>query len=474
MLPVLAPVLPGVPLLLAGSGCDAQRDTVTLRVLAGVLKDREGYAMRMKKPGSKKKPAGGGGKSGKRVPFTEAEDKELIRWCLAHGDSRPAFDKAVEAGVCATHDSAESLRGRCRNYAMKNVALVAQVEREIERENKASAASPGKKAVDEPFTQAQSESENDDDYDDFAADEARQEEERKARAGHKQARKQPAKPSPPRPPTAHAQAALAAARAESQQWEAVASESGPAARITGRRKSAGQPVAGDDNDDDLVGQLLSNSDQGQVRQERGHRAGDREYGSDDDLVDSLLNESTGVAAAGATAAVTTPLKGHSRKRGDPSVQLAAASTAPVSAASSRKKPRGTPAGRSPAAAASTGTSARDVIDLLSTKAQCSPAVAVHALLVCTGMPAHAYAYLIGKNDGNLPKGVHVWTCEEDKVMQAVSSKLLLSSVARYGSSFHCTCTSAHAGEPRVARVPRGDAADKCQRLRGADEVDEVG
>ena len=61
--------------------------------------------------------------------------------------------------------------------------------------------------------------------------------------------------------------------------------------------------------------------------------------------------------------------------------------------------------------------------MLAKKAQCSPAVAIHALLVCTGVPAHAYAYLIGKNDGNLPKEVHVWTCEEDKVMQAVSNTL---------------------------------------------------
>ena len=40
-----------------------------------------------------------------------------------------------------------ALRGRCRNHAMTNVALVAQVKREIEREKKASAASPGKNCL---------------------------------------------------------------------------------------------------------------------------------------------------------------------------------------------------------------------------------------------------------------------------------------------------------------------------------------
>lgn len=387
----------------------------------GILKERDGYAMRLKPPNSAKRKsisgAVGAGKSGKRVPFTINDDKELIRWCLTHGDSRPSFEKALEQGVCAGHGSMESLRGRCRNHAMLNVALVDQVKREIERANKASAASPGGKATDEPFTQAQSESENDDDYDDFAAEEARQEEEQKARAKKQQKRKQQAvksaAASPPRPPTAQAQAALAAARAESQEWETLAKGS------TRRRES----VADDDNDDDLVGQLLSNADHGRQQGEAEQPVGEHEYGSDDDLVDSLLTESTGATAA--AAAVTTPSEGRSRKRGTPSTQrAAAAAAAPTSAASSRKKPKGTPAGSSSATAASTDTSARDVIDALAKRAQCTPAVAVHALLVCTGVPAHAYAYLIGKNDGNLPKDVHVWTCEEDKVMQAVSNALL--------------------------------------------------
>ena len=390
----------------------------------GILKEREEYAMRMKAPNSaKRKSVGGavgGGKSGKRVPFTIDDDKELIRWCLAHGDSRPSFEKALEQGVCAGHGSMESLRGRCRKVAMLNVALVAQVKREIERANKATAVSPGNKAADEPFTQAQSESENEDDYDDFAADEARREEEQKARAKKLQKRKQQAlksaAASPPRPPTAQAQAVLVAARADSQRWEALANE--PAAGSTRRRESVGV----DDNDDDLVGQLLSNADLGRQQGTAEQAVDEHEYGSDDDLVDSLLNESTGATAA--AAAVTTPADGRLRKRGTPSTQRAGAGAAPTSAASSRKKPKGTPAGNSSATAASTGTSARDVINMLAKKAQCTPAVAVHALLVCTGVPAHAYAYLIGKNDGNLPKDVHVWTCEEDKVMQAVSSALL--------------------------------------------------
>lgn len=375
--------------------------------------------MRANKPNSKR----GAGKSGKRVPFTIDDDKELIRWCLAHGDGRPSFEKAVEQGVCPGH-GVESLRGRCRNHAMTNVALVAQVEREIERANKSSAASPGKKAADEPFTQAQSESENDDDFDDFAAEEARQEEERRARAKNKQKRKQQqqqaakAEASPPRQPTAQAQAALAAARVASQEWEALANEPEPAAHSKGRRDSAAEV----DNDDDLVGQLLSNADHGREQDGAEQAASEEAYGSDDDLVDSLLNESS-AAAAPASAPATTAPQDHPGKRGRPSAQTTA-DAAPASAASSRKKRMRTAAGNLSKTGPSAATSARDVIDMLANKAQCSRAVAIHALLVCTGVPTHAYAYLIGKNDGNLPQNVHVWTCEEDKVMQAVSNALL--------------------------------------------------
>jgi hypothetical protein len=393
------------------------------------------------------------------------DDKALIRWCLAHGDSRASFEKAVEQGVCQGHGSMESLRGRCRNHAMVNVGLVDQVKREIERENKASAASPGKKAADEPFTQAQSESESDDGYDDFAADEARQEAERKARTKKQQQKQQqqkkqqqkkkiakPAAASPSRPPTVQAQAALAAARGDSQEWETLANEPAPA-----RSRRRRVPNPDDDNDDDLVGRLLSNADHGREENQADQAAGDREYGSDDDLVGSLLNESSGATGA-AAAAVTSPRTGSSRKRENLSAQKADAASS--SAASSRKKPKVTPAGNSAApTAASTGTYAREVIDMLAKKAQCSPAVAIHALLVCTGVPAHAYAYLIGKNDGNLPKEVHVWTCEEDKVMQAVSNTILILTSrcaaaivvgTAASATAECVCANCRGTEGRVS------------------------
>jgi hypothetical protein len=148
-----------------------------------------------------------------------------------------------------------------------------------------------------------------------------------------------------------------------------------------------------------------------------------EYGSDDDLVGSLLNDSSSAAGAGAT-----PLEMHSRKRSTPST--AAPPAASSSGPSSRKKPRGTPAGYDAGgggggSAATSGGTAREVIEQLAKKAQCSLPVAVHALLVCSGVPAHAFAYLIGKNDGNLPKDVHVWSCDEDRVMQAVRAEIIV-------------------------------------------------
>ena len=302
------------------------------------LKDIADYLMTgdkgKKKAKAKDKTAAGGGKAGKRMPYTQADDKEIIRWCLRHGDGRPSFERAIEEGVCQPdHPSMESMRTRCRNFAIKNIALVAQVQRENDRARKAPASSPAA-ASQQPFTQAPSDSE-DNEYDDFASDEAAQEKERAAREAsaakkkkkkkkkqQKQAasaKKKKSSPSPARAPTKAAQAALKAAQDDSQNWAEPEGQSAAAAaaapRSGGRRSTRASPAtaAAADDDDDLVDQLLSDTtDTEKVAQQEQYDEEEEEDEEDDDLISSLLNGSTGSAAAAPSVHKQSPSQHDSK------------------------------------------------------------------------------------------------------------------------------------------------------------------
>ena len=88
--------------------------------------------------------SGGGGRKGRstkgkpkgtRQPYTLDDDRALIRWCLTHGDSRPSFERAATEEICSGGARGmESMRTRCRNYAMKNAPLVEEVKHAMKKE----------------------------------------------------------------------------------------------------------------------------------------------------------------------------------------------------------------------------------------------------------------------------------------------------------------------------------------------------
>jgi hypothetical protein len=92
----------------------------------GEPRDIEAYVIKDSKRKKRKGKA--------KLPYTLQDDKDLIKWCLLHGDGRPSFDRAVAQGVCAGH-SMESLRTRCRQHSMKNTPLVQKIKKELKKAN---------------------------------------------------------------------------------------------------------------------------------------------------------------------------------------------------------------------------------------------------------------------------------------------------------------------------------------------------
>ncbi len=105
---------------------------------------------------------------GTRQPYTLDDDRALIRWCLTHGDSRPSFERAATEEICSGGARGmESMRTRCRNYAMKNAPLVEEVKHAMKKEA-APSSRKRRQAADEPLTQAP---DDDDDEEEEEAEE---------------------------------------------------------------------------------------------------------------------------------------------------------------------------------------------------------------------------------------------------------------------------------------------------------------
>ena len=87
-----------------------------------------------------KQPAKRRGNS--KVAYSTEDDKELVRWALQHGDTRPSWQKAVEDGVCAGHGM-ESMRTRYRNHAQHNKLVVDKAREELANARQNSAVAGG-------------------------------------------------------------------------------------------------------------------------------------------------------------------------------------------------------------------------------------------------------------------------------------------------------------------------------------------